>query len=334
MAKKIEDDFFRAGMRALSTVTVLGLSIVALIMLYPIWDVIVFAAIFAFIFKPLEVRLERFIGSFFAALVPTLGILFLIILPVMMVIQLLYANLNAFAVFVESDIVTQTLSTFAAYVPEEVIQVSFFSLLQNWIGGVFVSVPTILIKVFVMMVLTYYLLREGETMFEYIFDVLPQQQVDFVKAFIGLGKGNLEAVIYGHFFTSLIISIVTILVAYLLGAPHIQTLSVLILLFAVAPIIGAWVVLIPLSLYYFGLGNSMLAGAYFVLAMFIAVLDDFIRPKLVSRTSNVHMAVVLVGFISGAMIFGVMGIFLGPLILTFLKTALDAYKIAMKPETA
>lgn len=333
MAKKSEDeDFFREGIKTFSTLTVLALSVIAVVMLYPIWDVIFFAAIFAFIFKPAELRLANFIGPFFGALIPTMAILFLIILPVMMTVQLLYSNLAVFSAFVESDIIADMLSAFSAYVPEEVIQVGFFSFLRDWIGSIFVSVPRILVKVFVLMVLTYYMLREGERMFEYLFDVLPEQQVDFMKAFIGIGKGNLQAVLYGHFLTSLITSAVAILVAYVLGAPHLQTLSILILIFAIAPVIGAWLVLIPLSLYYVNLGNNMLGAAYLILALFLSVLDDFIRPKLVSRTANIHMAVVLVGFISGTMIFGVMGIFLGPLILTFLKTALDAYKISIKPK--
>ena len=55
-------------------------------------------------------------------------------------------------------------------------------------------------------------------------------------------------------------------------------------------------------------------------------MDNILRPIFVSRYTEMHSAVVLIGMIGGLFVFGVMGIILGPLVLSYLLIIFDLYR--------
>jgi predicted PurR-regulated permease PerM len=58
----------------------------------------------------------------------------------------------------------------------------------------------------------------------------------------------------------------------------------------------------------------------------IILLDHSLGPVLVNKGVHVHPFLVLLSVLGGLLTFGVIGLFLGPLILVFLFTLLDIYK--------
>ena len=57
----------------------------------------------------------------------------------------------------------------------------------------------------------------------------------------------------------------------------------------------------------------------------ISLVDNFIRPMIISRKSRVHPLVIILGVFGGLSLFGFMGILVGPLILAVLIAFLDFY---------
>jgi predicted PurR-regulated permease PerM len=79
---------------------------------------------------------------------------------------------------------------------------------------------------------------------------------------------------------------------------------------------GAVVVYVPASLYLLAVGHpvaALLLAAY----CFIVVggADSILRPWLISRGASLSYAVTLIGVLGGAITFGALGIFLGPVLL-------------------
>ncbi|MDQ3447139.1 MAG: AI-2E family transporter, partial [Pseudomonadota bacterium] len=91
--------------------------------------------------------------------------------------------------------------------------------------------------------------------------------------------------------------------------------------------IGMLVVLIPAVIWVFWSGD--LAWGIFLLVWSIAasMLDTVLRPVLVSRSADLPLLLIFVGVIGGFVAFGLLGIFVGPVVLavayTFLKTWID-----------
>ena len=55
-------------------------------------------------------------------------------------------------------------------------------------------------------------------------------------------------------------------------------------------------------------------------------MDNFLRPVFISEGSKVHILIVFVGVVGGLATLGLLGIFLGPLVMTLFFFCLDAYR--------
>ena len=83
----------------------------------------------------------------------------------------------------------------------------------------------------------------------------------------------------------------------------------------------------PAAIYLFAAGSTG-AGIGFTIYSIIIVstIDNFLRPYLVSRRTKSASVVVLMGMIGGLIVFGPLGLLIGPLILEYVVLFLDAYK--------
>lgn len=110
------------------------------------------------------------------------------------------------------------------------------------------------------------------------------------------------------------------------GVPFAGFITALLLVLCIAQI-GMLVVLIPAVIWVFWSGD--LAWGIFLLVWSLAasMLDTVLRPVLVSRSADLPLLLIFVGVIGGFVAFGLLGIFVGPVVLavayTFLKTWID-----------
>ena len=111
---------------------------------------------------------------------------------------------------------------------------------------------------------------------------------------------------------------------YLAGVPAAGVLSVLVLLIGIAQI-PALILSLPAVAYIWWSGDSSAAmnvvwSAYLILA---GMADNVLKPLLLGRGVNAPMPVVLIGAIGGMVVAGIIGLFLGAVLLTV------AYKVFM-----
>ena len=83
----------------------------------------------------------------------------------------------------------------------------------------------------------------------------------------------------------------------------------------------------PAAIYLFTSSSTPMAVGFTLYSLlFVSTIDNILRPYIVSRRTGVSSAVVLVGMIGGIFVFGILGILLGPLILSYVIVFLTAYK--------
>jgi predicted PurR-regulated permease PerM len=85
---------------------------------------------------------------------------------------------------------------------------------------------------------------------------------------------------------------------------------------------GAALVWVPALVYL--LATSQWGWAFFMLiwGMGVSVSDNLMRPLLISRQAPVSILAVFVGVIGGVSAFGMIGVIIGPVLLTVLATLL------------
>ena len=103
-------------------------------------------------------------------------------------------------------------------------------------------------------------------------------------------------------------------------------------LFALLPIVGAWVIWIQVAVWLAGQGHP--ARAIILLAICggaLLVIDNVIRPVMISGRSELNGLWVLVGVLGGVTVFGMIGVVLGPVIVAIAASLLKAYTLPLHP---
>jgi predicted PurR-regulated permease PerM len=111
-------------------------------------------------------------------------------------------------------------------------------------------------------------------------------------------------------------------VAYVLtGVPHPLLFAVLTMAFAMVPF-GAWAAFTAATLILLLHGGSFLvaAGLFGFCAAVMLIGDNVIQPALIGGTTRLPFLLVLIGILGGLQSFGLVGLFLGPVIMAALLT--------------
>jgi predicted PurR-regulated permease PerM len=106
------------------------------------------------------------------------------------------------------------------------------------------------------------------------------------------------------------------------GVPQAALLSAIVLLLCVAQL-GPVVVVVPAIIWQFWSGATVAGIVLTVFTIVALTLDNFLRPILIKRGADLPLLLILAGVIGGLLAFGLLGLFLGPVILAVSYTLLQ-----------
>jgi predicted PurR-regulated permease PerM len=106
------------------------------------------------------------------------------------------------------------------------------------------------------------------------------------------------------------------------GVPRAGLLSAVILLLCIAQL-GPTLVLLPAMIWLFYTGATVPGIILAVFSVLALTMDNFLRPFLIRRGADLPLLLILVGVIGGLLSFGLLGLFLGPVILAVTYTLLQ-----------
>jgi predicted PurR-regulated permease PerM len=98
------------------------------------------------------------------------------------------------------------------------------------------------------------------------------------------------------------------------GVPHAGLLAALVFVLGIAQL-GPLFVLVPAVAWLYWMGNTGWATALLVYSLPVGMLDNVLRPILIRRGVELPMLLIIGGVIGGLISFGVVGLFVGPVVL-------------------
>jgi predicted PurR-regulated permease PerM len=145
-----------------------------------------------------------------------------------------------------------------------------------------------------------------------------------------LSAGAIRAVALGIVVTALVQSVIGGIGLAVTGVPHPLLLTCIMMMLGVAQI-GPGPVLIGAVIWLYVSGENFWGTVMVVWTLVTMSLDNILRPILIKRGADLPLVLVLAGVLGGLFAFGLVGLFVGPVILAVTYTLLVAW---VQPESA
>lgn len=145
-----------------------------------------------------------------------------------------------------------------------------------------------------------------------------------------LAAQAVRSVALGVVVTALVQSVLTGLALWLCGIPGAGVLAALVFILGIAQL-GPLPIMLPAIAWLYWTGEPVWGTVLLVLAIPIGALDNVLRPILIRRGVQLPMLLIIAGVIGGLIMFGVMGLFVGPVILAATYTLTKSWVAEGQP---
>ncbi|HVN39698.1 MAG TPA: AI-2E family transporter [Myxococcota bacterium] len=98
--------------------------------------------------------------------------------------------------------------------------------------------------------------------------------------------------------------------------------------------IGPALVLLPAIIYVFSTDTTLTAIAFLVFALFVALIDNVLKPLLLGRGVDAPMLIIFIGAIGGFLYMGIIGLFVGSVVFVLFHTLVRSWLAEVPAETA
>ncbi len=154
------------------------------------------------------------------------------------------------------------------------------------------------------------------------------------EAVVRLAGQAIRGIALGVVVTAVAQSLLAGLGLLVAGIPFAAALTAVSFILCIAQV-GPILVLLPAVGYLFWSGQTGWGIALLVWTIVVGTMDNFLRPVLIKKGADLPLVLVFAGVLGGLMTFGLIGIFVGPVVLAVAHTLLDAWaKEADEPEPA
>lgn len=133
---------------------------------------------------------------------------------------------------------------------------------------------------------------------------------------LNLAEGTVTGVMVGIVGTAAAQSLVAMIGFIIAGVPGVIMLTFATFFFSMVPVIGATLIWVGAAAWLYNGGETGWAIFMVLWGMFgISSVDNFVKPILISRSSSLPLLLIVVGVFGGVLVFGFIGLFLGPTLL-------------------
>ncbi len=205
--------------------------------------------------------------------------------------------------------------------------------LGNAIPGILAGVADTGLALFLAVITTYFLLRDGRWIYPRLEHALPLDPAHtraIVAEFARVGR----AVIIGTVGTALIQGALAGVAYWVLALPQALLLGALTGIVSIVPVVGTALVWVPAAVYLLVTGHVVKGVLLLAIgALLVGTVDNLVRPLLTRGGLEVHPLLVFLGIFGGLAVFGISGLYLGPLFVTLFMAVAHIYERDVAPAT-
>lgn len=319
--------------------TFLLIAIVSIILAWPFHKAIFAAIVLAYLFYPIYNLIKKaFKNETVSAFITTILVLVILALPFIFLGNLMIKESTDLFITIKSlnfeeigeKYVTTILGESIAqntdivnFIKDALNEISLV-LLQKIDNFVFTIGEKILL-VFVALFVMFYLFKDGKKIMYSIKEALPLKR-RYKNEISEKFNNTIYATMYGIVLTAIIQGSVAALGFWFFHVRSPFLWGIIMVILAMIPLIGPAFIWLPAAIIKLSTGSTADGIGLLLYGIFIvSTIDNIIRPKIIGSRSKVHPVLILLGVLGGLKLFGIIGIIIGPLILSILAVFFDIY---------
>lgn len=217
------------------------------------------------------------------------------------------------------------LAQFLEGIRDWVLTIVNYDTVTNLLTGI----PSFLVSFIVFLIALFLFMLELLNLREMLFNRLKETTAEKVRFM----ASRLNKVIFGflkaQFLVSVIIFIVSLIALFFIAPEYAIVMSLVIWVIDFIPILGSIIVLTPWFIYQFIIGDIYQGTQLAILALVLLIIRRTVEPKVMGSHIGLSPLATLIAMYIGLQLFGVLGFFIGPLILILFTSAREAGMIKM-----
>lgn len=322
-------DIFRM---VLAIALIAGIGIFLLIALRPFYGALLGAMIFFFLFHPVQRYLveQRKWKRPLAASAIIVATILLIVVPTFLLLNTLFSEITRIAqnpqlldLFLERIASVANSVGFDTDIERLVEQVVLT--LRSLLGTALWQVSQGVLSFTIFYLAFYYLLIKANDIHRLVIDILPFSKKHSQRLYDEFRRVTFATLISTGVIAVLQAVVLTILLLFF-ATPGAFFWGALGAVFSFLPIVGVTLIYLLIAAAYALMGSYGIAIALVGAGVFFGNADNFIRGPLAQRFGRLHPLVTVLGLFIGVPTFGLVGIVIGPLLLSYFLLMLTMFK--------
>ena len=201
-------------------------------------------------------------------------------------------------------------------------------LLSSLSASVIEGGSSLILNILIAAMISFFFIRDGDGIVTSIKSMAPLSD-DEREYFFRRTYGILNSIVYGMIITAALQALIGGVGWWFVGLSSPALFGMLMFFFGMFPV-GTAAVWVPGSIYLAATGDLKSAAILFAWGFaIVGTIDNLLRPFLISASGGgceISTLLVTMGLFGGVMVWGFLGIFLGPLVLVLFATACDLYR--------
>lgn len=339
MAQKSEDRFSNL----LFYGVVLGLAYLVFRVFLPFFEPLGWAAVFAVVFHSWNVRLEQKWGRTTSAIAITAGVTLILIVPLLLLSALFVREGISAARDIQTAVgegqygwLGRTWEWLVLHLTAGGVNLDLPALVREGasragesmateLGAMIRNILLSLFELLVMLFALFYFLRDAEEILGRLRNLLP-----FEESVRERMIAEARQLIFASVTTSLVIAAVQAVICggafAIVGLDSAIFWGVVMGFLSLLPVVGAWPVWIPATIYLFSTGHPVRAVILIAICGILGgTVDSVLRPALVGGRASLNGLLVFISVVGGLLVFGAVGVVFGPIVVATVFGILDVY---------
>jgi predicted PurR-regulated permease PerM len=199
-------------------------------------------------------------------------------------------------------------------------------LLGEKVSAVFKNLALFLLHAIFVAVALFFFFRDGDRYSTLLLELLPLEE-SHRNTVASTFSGTITAVVRGTFITALVQGLLAGGGFAVAGLPVPVLLGLLTSITSMIPFLGATSVWLSASVWLFLQGDTYHAVGLAVYgALIVSTADNILKPLIIGETTKIPVFLLFFTILGGLKVYGILGIFLGPIILAMGMAFLTIYK--------